>query len=151
MGRTVWPYIANSTRRTDLAFKNFYYDGVHQQSVSPLSELQMGLVTQVPLDYLHLLCLGVMKKLIRIWVHKGVRKCKLPSHKIDVISQMLQTYSQYMPKEFVRKPRPVTCFKFWKATEFRSFLFYFGPVVLRKVLPKEFYRLFYFYTQLFIY
>lgn len=81
-----------------------------------------------------------MKKLLQTLVHKGVKKCKLSSYDIDVISQRLQACSQCVPIELARKPRPVQLFEYWKGTEFRSFLFYFGPVGYQKVLPERLYQ-----------
>lgn len=51
-------------------FRNHKYEG-HQQSKSVLADLKLGLISQVPLDYMHLVCLGVVKKLIRLWVENG--------------------------------------------------------------------------------
>ena len=46
----------------------------------------------------------------------------------------------YLPKEFLRKGRPLNEVDRWKATEFRTFLLYSGPVVLRQCLPMNFYN-----------
>lgn len=140
MGRTTWQYQnKKAVLRNNESFKNFLYDD-HQYSVSILSSLSLGLITQVPLDYMHLLCLGVMKRLIRVWVDKGPKKCKLNFHRIEIISERLLTIGcSYYPKEFSRRPRPLNMFKYWKSTEFRSFLLYLGPVVLINVLPDPLY------------
>ncbi|KAJ8910559.1 hypothetical protein NQ315_008944 [Exocentrus adspersus] len=42
-----------------------------------------------------------------------------------------------MPIEFNRKPRSLLEAKRWKATEFRQFLFYTGPVVLIDTLSPD--------------
>lgn len=47
--------------------------------------------------------------------------------------------SGYVPAEFVRKPRSLSDLGHWKATEFRLFLLYTGPVVLSSVLRFELY------------
>eukprot|EP00102_Acyrthosiphon_pisum_P021546 XP_016658756.1 PREDICTED: uncharacterized protein LOC107883382 [Acyrthosiphon pisum] len=41
--------------------------------------------------------------------------------------------------KFCRLPRSLEEIEFWKATEFRSFLLYTGPIVLRGRLKKKFY------------
>lgn len=45
-----------------------------------------------------------------------------------------------MPSEFARQPRSLEELERWKATEFRQFLLYTGPVVLRKIVSKKKYE-----------
>lgn len=141
-GRTVWPYKKEWELRTDERFANFGYDQ-HQLGQSLLSEhLKIGLVSQVPLDYMHLVCLGVMKRIIKCWIGpKCPRQTKLPLTALTVISSRLLAMNKYLPNcnEFRRRPRPIEDFRFWKATEFRSFLLYLGPVVLSGVLSHNVY------------
>lgn len=73
IGRTSWRYISNLYLRTDVSFDN-QQDEDHQLAKTILTELIIGLVTQVPLDYMHLVCIGVVKKIIRIWVENRPKK-----------------------------------------------------------------------------
>ena len=140
IGRTTWEYTPNLTLRTDINFKREAYED-HQVSKSIFTELDVGLVTQVPLDYMHLVCLGVMKRIIRAWVDHGPKKCKLNAFNINKISRrLLEIKDNYYPTEFSKRPRPLKLFKYWKATEFRSFILYLGPVVLANVLPIKVYK-----------
>lgn len=50
---------------------------------------------------------------------------------------MLLTNS--IPSEFARRPRSINEVKLWKAVEFRNFLLYTGPIVLRYILKKDLY------------
>lgn len=86
---------------------------------------------------MHLVCLGVVKKMIRCWVESGPKKCKLSARKIDEISSLIKVCRNHYPVEFSRRPRPIKLFKYWKATEFRAFILYIGPVVLRNMLPNN--------------
>ena len=52
----------------------------------------------------------------------------------EELSDALGALSGLLPTEFSRQPRSLTYLKFFKATEFRSFLLYTGVVVLRDVL-----------------
>lgn len=36
--------------------------------------------------------------------------------------------------------RPLKCIKFWKGLEFRTFLLYIGPVILKDYLPNDVYE-----------
>jgi len=45
----------------------------------------------------------------------------------------------HIPSEFSRQPRPLLELDYWKATEFRQFLLYTGPIVLLNVLSKDMY------------
>jgi hypothetical protein len=65
--RMVFPEI-NAHERTDVAFDEME-DDEHHHGKSILSNLSLGMITQFPLDYMHLVCLGVMKRLIvNIWM-----------------------------------------------------------------------------------
>ncbi|GBO24127.1 hypothetical protein AVEN_105168-1 [Araneus ventricosus] len=139
LSKITWQYNKKTIVRTDALFKVLVCE-YHQRTKSFLSELDVGLVTQVPLDYMHLVCLGVVKRLVRVWVKKGQKKCKLNVHCIENISFKLSVINQqHYPKEFSRRPRPIQMFKFWKDTAYRSFILYLGPVVMCNILPKELY------------
>lgn len=56
----------NSPLRTDDSFRNKDCMEYHRKD-SPLLALDVGLVSQVPLDYMHLVCLGVTKKLLNFF------------------------------------------------------------------------------------
>lgn len=139
LGRTTWQYVPDLILRTDEAFHNQIYED-HQRCLSVITNLSVGLVSQVPLDWMHLICLGVVKKLLRVWVEKGPKKAKLNSFTIQQISERLVFVSQYTPREFCRKMRSLGHFKFWKATEFRAFILYFGPIVLQNLLQEHLYE-----------
>ncbi|CAN8023457.1 unnamed protein product, partial [Ixodes persulcatus] len=74
-------------RRTDNDFKQ-QKNKQHHKGESPLLKLPIGMVSQFPLDYMHLVCLGVIKKiLVQYWLGKTPSSAKLPSHVKASISQ----------------------------------------------------------------
>ncbi|XP_077256486.1 uncharacterized protein LOC143894215 [Temnothorax americanus] len=89
---------------------------------------------------MHLVCLGIVKKLILLWLHKGPWSVRLNSRAKNKISHLLLLIRSSTPKEFVRKPRSTNDIKHWKAVEFRTFLLYTGPVVLRNILRNDIYN-----------
>lgn len=90
----------------------------------------------MPLEYMHLICLGVMKKLLTMWIF-GKPHMKLKSEKINKINRQLLSIVEYTPNKFARKPRSLDEIKRWKATEFRFFLLYVGPVVLKENIEND--------------
>nr|CAI5833468.1 unnamed protein product [Callosobruchus analis] len=88
---------------------------------------------------MHCVCLGVMKKLLTSWVG-GDLKVRLNSRKVILISDHLKNLKSYIPDEFNRKPRGLDELARWKATEFRLFLLYLGPVVLRDKIDRSVYE-----------
>lgn len=87
---------------------------------------------------MHLACLGVGKRIL-IFLKQGPPKCQLSVRQRKEISDNLEILSGKMPGEFTRQPRSLSELDRWKATEFRQFLLYTGPIVLRNVVSKELY------------
>ena len=64
----------DSPLRTDVMFDEFQ-DEEHHIGYSPLSGLSIGMVSGFPLDYMHLVCLGVTRRLLLLWM-KGPLRCR---------------------------------------------------------------------------
>ena len=124
--------------RNDIQF-NEMEDENHHTGTSPLSSLPIGLVSQFPLDYMHLVCLGVMRRLIHLWT-RGPLTVQVGRRVKETISDLLVSLQGYIPREFSRKPRSLQDQDRWKATEFRQFLIYTGPLVLLRNLTKPMYN-----------
>ena len=58
-------------------------------TVSPLAQLHLNFVKDVPLHYMHPVCLGVMKKLILIWLRGDIRVFRLCNRDVEIINQRL--------------------------------------------------------------
>lgn len=94
---------------------------------------------------MHLCCSGIMKKLIEFWIY-GNSQTRLQRRNMLRVQQKLELSNLMMqlrkciPCEFQRKPRGIKYIAQWKATEYRFFLLYCGPVVLRGILNSQLYK-----------
>lgn len=127
------------TRRTDETFGNpFSLDDDHYRGTTILSELGIGLVSRLPLESMHLIYLGVVKKLLNLWVGGKPKYIKLSSFQVSTISDRLQSLRFHICSEFNRQSRSLVELPRWKATELRQFLLYTGYIVLQNILPSEY-------------
>lgn len=101
---------------------------------SPLLKLNIGMVSKFPIDYMHCILLGVMKKLLNYWVTGSNVKVKLPYNLIQQLSNITVSFKTCFPTEINRKRRPISDLARFKATEFRTYLLYLGPVVLQNIV-----------------
>ena len=116
--------------RTNVAFDEMR-DEEHHKGENPLRRLSLGMISQFGLDYMHLICLGVMKRLlVQCWL-KGPLHCRIGCGMKNQISGALTSLRSCIPREFARKPRSLDDVYMWKAIEFRLFLLYTGPVTTR--------------------
>ena len=141
--RRVFGSEADIVPRTDEKFAAAeYMTGVHphQHVASPLLELNMPLVTGFPLDYMHLVLEGVMKRVLRYWkgYFKRIRTGRLSSDMIKRVNERIAAIN--LPSEFNRQCRSLKHTDRWKATEYRSFLLYHGMVVTRGIIPSKTYK-----------
>lgn len=99
----------------------------------------LDLVSNVVLDYMHVVCLGVTKKLLTLWT-TGNNYYKLSNETKRRISNRLENSMNMSANlEFSRKPRSLEDLKYYKATEFRQLLLYTGPIVLQGLLDNDIY------------
>ena len=129
----------NAVLRTNEQFRSQVDRNFHTSN-SPLLPLPIDMVNSFVIDYMHCVCLGVCRRLLFFFfILQG--KGRLSRQVKSNVSLQLISLRECWPSEFSRKPRSLEELKFWKATEFRSFLLYSGPLVL-KGLPKRHYQLF---------
>lgn len=148
IGKVIYPDF-NASQRTDVQFENFVYkeEGVvngrmhgHQLKISPLTKF-IPMVTAVPTDYMHLVCLGVMKLLLKIWTSSSLTENnRLSATQRANLSLAIVNLGKDLPAEFHRRMRHLNLLDRWKATEFRTFLLYIGPIALKNILPKALYN-----------
>lgn len=82
-----------------------------------------------------------MRKCLYGWVNGSYNfKTKLSGRQIEELSNRLIACNLTRPSEFHRKIRNLKSLKFWKGTEYRTFLLYIGPVLLKDFLSKDVYE-----------
>lgn len=136
--RVVFPSI-DFEKRNDDDYREFRES--NQISLSPLAAI-VPLYSSFPPEYMHLVCLGVVRKLFNYYFSytKGQRlPCRLSSTQKQQINNDILCLRAFTPCEFQRKPRSLSDLQYFKASEFRAFLLYFGPIVFRKYLDGKYY------------
>lgn len=126
--------------RTDASFRA-QTNKEHHKNSSAFLELEMDMIKQFPIDVMHCVDLGVTKRLLLLWKEGPITK-RLTSGQLKRISDGCEAIRNCFPTAFNRKPRRMDELRMWKATEFRTFLLYVGPVVLKDIVDKDVYTLF---------
>lgn len=138
--RRVYMLNSHEQLRNDVEFKN-KTDPNYHLGHSILTDIpNFDIVNQIPLEYMHLICLGVMRKLLYLWLSKSKQPYSLNAQSIQRLSILLEDTALFVPNEFARKSRSLQLIKYFKATEYRLLLLYTGPVVLKKILNKDIYN-----------
>lgn len=103
---------------TDESF-NLRENPEHHTGTSILESIPLPMVTIFSLDYMHLVYLGQMKKLLNLWLRGSTRiKCRLSGEQIKNLNKDMLVLKKYVCSEFVRVPSTVEELDRWKATEF---------------------------------
>ncbi|XP_075145966.1 uncharacterized protein LOC142222023 isoform X1 [Haematobia irritans] len=118
---------------------NNFHTKMHQNMELSLEKIGIGMISQFPIDCMHAIDLGVIKKILARITNKTAI-LPVSSKAILSISDSLLALKPYIPREFARKPRTLVEISRWKATEFRQFVLYTGIVVLKDNLPDELYE-----------
>lgn len=66
-GRFIYPLSDTNVKRTNDTFRNQTHKE-HHIGITPLLEIKnFDIVFEFPLDYMHMVCLGVMRRLLCLW------------------------------------------------------------------------------------
>lgn len=101
---------------------------------TPLENLNIDLIKDFPVsDTLHLIELGIMKRCLQGWKNGGYnfKATKLSAQQVIGMSKMLEECNKYRPEELHRAIRGLDCLSHWKGLEYRTFLLYLSPVILK--------------------
>lgn len=103
-----------------------------------LANTEMSILINLPniniinvfcLDYMHLCCLGVTKKLLKLWLFSksmGPKNVRINSTKLNEINSNILNIKSCIISDFPKKPRSLDEVSNFKATEFRQFVLYVG-------------------------
>lgn len=141
-GTVIFPQI-DAQPRTNEKFRNKEYPE-HQKSDTPLLRLPIDMIEDIIVaDALHLLELGVMRKLLNGWrTGSMTKRAKWSTVEKGEISNLLVRIR--FPKEIHRRMRSLEHVSLWKGLEYRNFLNYVGLVLLKDYLPEKYYQHFLF-------
>ena len=91
----------------------------------------------VAIDYMHLVLIGVVKMLMKLWFDQSPRKADWFMGEYEKeIDQRVAAVEP--PNVMSRILSSITHdLKHWKASEYRSFLLFYGAIVLWEFLPSK--------------
>ena len=104
------------------------------------------MVLDFPLDYMHLVLLGVVRKVLSMWFPKTKKRVKKNSlfhlHLVAgpgliIANRRAAICARCSPSEFQRRCRSFNELNYYKATEFRNIVCYLFPFIFEKVFPDE--------------
>ncbi|KZS05360.1 Uncharacterized protein APZ42_031469 [Daphnia magna] len=103
--RVTFPQL-NALPRTDHSFRN-KLQPEHHKGVTILEELDIDLISGIPLDPMHLTDLGVTRKLFVSWIRGKYRNVKLSREKQNLLAKRIDHVRSYIPDDFPRKLGPL--------------------------------------------
>ena len=70
----------------------------HHKMRSIIEDLKIDMVRDIPIDYMHLVCLGVMRKLLLHWVKRRTSHHLISTTDVEEISRRLELIRKYCCK-----------------------------------------------------
>lgn len=135
---------ANCQLRCDAEFRSLKYGG-HQKGVPILMKVEcFDFVLDFFLDVLHLCDEGATKRFCSKVFGKSKRSSviQISAAQLSQMEAQMLLLKASTSKEFQRPLVPVKFFSQWKACTFRDFALYFGPLLLKPLLPDRVYTFF---------
>lgn len=126
-----------ATLRCDDDFK-YLLDNDHHIGQPLLAQLDLGLISQFALDYKIIVCTGVMKHMMTLWVRDRL-EYRLNKETQQKISRDLILMTGSCPREMVKRTRPLEELASWDAYDWNEFLLYYSPIALKGRLQIQYY------------
>lgn len=127
----------NSRRRTHADFFRYksQNDGCESLPLSVQNHIKktsmlvdvIDMVKDFPQDIMHVIFQGVVRRMLMFLTSKI--PTKLSRRDITSLNNRINDLSHQFPIELERKPRPLSVVEKYKAAEFKTFLFFVGPIV----------------------
>ncbi|KAJ8672002.1 hypothetical protein QAD02_003261 [Eretmocerus hayati] len=137
---TIFP-ITNVELRTDASFRLQTDEGHHHDTVSPLVLIKpsVDMIRMFMLDFMHLVCLGITKRLVsEYWLKTSLNFMNKVN--MSKLSLRLLNLNKQIPVDFQRSTRQIELVHLWKATEYRFFVLYSGMFIMKDLLPPDAYK-----------
>ncbi|KAM4717502.1 uncharacterized protein FYW61_017580 isoform 2-T2 [Anableps anableps] len=135
-------HMAETEQLASLVIENGYPQGqMGVKGHSPLLLLpSFDIVKGFIPDYMHCVCLGVVPEFVNLWLDPlyGRKRFHLPPQSLKDLDKALCAIQP--PDEIRQRPQRLSERMHWEASEWRAFALLYSPVILRKVLPKLYYK-----------
>lgn len=128
---------SDSIERTDQMFKERGDLRFHSRDSLIEKELDIKMLTQFPLDFLHVVCLGVTRKFFKKLV--GTEKPMFPKSRC-VVDNIFEIINETLPTEIHRKFRDLKDVSTFKGHEWRIILLKIAPVLFKTTLPRKYFE-----------
>ncbi|ODM86726.1 hypothetical protein Ocin01_19956, partial [Orchesella cincta] len=115
------------------ASESVFENGI--KAASPFLKLNtFNIVDGFTVDIMHCVYLGIVRTLTNLWLEASHSDYYIGKAVSEIDNVLLNCKT---PSEICRNFRSIKTNKYWKATEWRSWLFV-APIVLKGILPKQF-------------
>lgn len=123
--------------RSDAEFRNRTCPEFQTRETPLLNFPGLTFTRSFPLDYMHLVCLGLVRMFVHLWMSSEAPRQLLPRQRNVINTKLEQCFPYLSSLDFPRRPRDGKLAFSWKATQARCFLLYVGMVALKGTLSKE--------------
>ena len=122
--------------RSNESFKFRVNPEFHKRSSIMETVPGLKMIDQFPLDYMHVVLFGVVKKWVKSTL--GPKKPLFPQCRAE-INKVIELANCSLPAEIHKKLRPINEIGTFKASELRVLLLKVAPIAFRHKLPSDYY------------